>query len=255
MAGACMPACGPKESRRSAEARGARDVKRRNSCWARQRGGVALVASPRGVVPRLRSRCGKPHGSRRCGRSGPGAGAHHCECMRRRARRVARRAWAARLCRRCGLHCCGRHGPGVGARCGCARSRARRLARRAWAARLRRSRCLALGSVGGGGEAGSGASLGCGGGEVRSPSCGGGEARLGRSHGSGGGEAGSGCLHGAGGGEAGSGSGSGSGSSSGSGSGVEQAGPGASHGSSGGGAGLRSACPGRAASSSLLASS
>ena len=45
-----MPACGPKESRRSAEARGARDVKRRHSCWA---GKNTAVVEPRsGILAR-----------------------------------------------------------------------------------------------------------------------------------------------------------------------------------------------------------
>ena len=50
MAGACMPACGPKESRRSAEARGARDVKRRHSCWAGKN--IAVVEPRSGILAR-----------------------------------------------------------------------------------------------------------------------------------------------------------------------------------------------------------
>ena len=73
-----------------------------------QRGGVASIASPRVVVAQLCRRCGKPHSAR---------------------------AAAAGV------------GPGAGARCGCVSLRARRLARRALAARLRRSRWPALGSA------------------------------------------------------------------------------------------------------------
>ena len=76
-------------------------------------------------------------------------------------------------------------------------SRARRLARRAWAARLRRSRWPALGSACGEagpssslGIGGNEARLG------GSHGAGGGEARLDASRGSGGGEAGAGASHG-----------------------------------------------------------